>query len=132
MSGVFPDPFMTIAPMSTGRVVPSLGGATLGVFRLPTDPLFFADLTLRNIVGGSRYRVTRNDTGAELASGVAAGTGLVNVTISGVACYANPQLVDIVVRKGTTAPKYQPYTSQTEITKSGGLAFIAQVPDPIA
>jgi hypothetical protein len=104
----------------------------IGANRLPTDPLFFADLTLRNIVAGSRYRITRSDTGAELATGVASGSGLVDVVVSGVSCFSNPQLVTVVVRKASEAPKYVPYEAQTEISKSGGLAFIAQIPDPIA
>lgn len=131
MGTVFNVGGRTLVPVQSGRVTPGMA-QVVSIARLPTDPLFFSNLTLRNIVGGSRYRVTRSDTGAELATGVAAGTGLVDVTISGVSCFSNPQLVDVTVRKGTAAPKYQPYTAQTEITKSGGLAFIAQVPDPIA
>lgn len=131
MTAAINNPWCIVVPAQSGRMAHG-GVHPIGVFRLPTDPLFYADLTLKNIVGGSRYRVTRHDTGAELASGVAAGSGLVDVTISGVACYANPQPVDIAVRQGTSAPKYQPYSTQTEIIKSGALAFIAQIPDPIA
>jgi hypothetical protein len=110
----------------------SLLGTSIGVFRLPTDPLFYADLTLRNVVAGSRYRITRTDTGAELATGLVSGSGLVDQVISGVACYANPQGVNVVIRQGTSAPKYLAYEAQAQIEKSGGLAFIAQVADPIA
>ena len=59
---------------ATGRIEPMFGAGGLiaaGPFRLPTDPLFYADLTLDNIIVGSRYRVTRHSTGDELATGVA-------------------------------------------------------------
>lgn len=128
MSAVITSIGLICGPAPTAKML-SAGAGSVGVFRLPTDPLFYASLTLRNIVGGSRYRITRNDTGAELASGVAAGSGLVDVTISGVACYANPQLVDIVVRNASASPRYKPLNSQAEITKSGATAFIFQVSD---
>lgn len=131
MSAIVPSGFGVILPAPSGRLG-SVGGVTAGAFRLSTDPLFYADLVLRNVIAGSRYRVTRADTGAELASGVVAGSGLVNETISGVACYANPQAVNVIVRQGTSAPKYLPYSGQTEIAKSGGVMFVAQQLDPIA
>lgn len=131
MTAAINNPWCIVVPAQSGRMAHG-GVHPIGVFRLPTDPLFYADLVLRNIVAGSRYRITRADTGAELATGVAAGSGLVDVTISSVACYANPQTVDITVRQGTSTPKYQPYAAQTEIAKSGGLAFISQIQDPIA
>lgn len=123
-----PSPDLTFSPAASAQIAPSLG-VSLGVFRLPTDPLFHAALTLRNAVVGSRYRITRSDTGAELATGIVASATEV---IPGLPCYANPQLVGMAIRKGTTAPKYLPYDAQTEIPKSGGVAFVAQVADPIA
>lgn len=118
-----------VAPAQTGRVGPVPGGHIVGTFRLPADPLFYADLTLRNVVAGSRYRVTRSDTGAELATGVAAGSGLVDVEITGVAAYANPQEVDITVRKATGAPYYKIFNTSAFLAKSGGEAYILQTED---
>jgi hypothetical protein len=119
----------TIANAQTGRVSPMLHGHIVGVFRLPTDPLFYADLTLRNVVAGSRYRVTRADTGAELATGLVSGSGLVDQVISGVACYANPQQVNITVRNASGTPKYKIFDTAAFITKSGASAYIIQIQD---
>lgn len=130
MSGVFPDPRMSISPMSTGRVIPAaMGGLTVGAFRLPTDPLFYADLTLLNVVAGSRYRVTRSDTGDELATGVVSGSGLVDTTLTGIACYASPQSVDITIRNASGATKYKIFNTAALVTKSGGSAYVLQTED---
>jgi hypothetical protein len=101
----------------------------MGVFRLPTDPLFYADLVLQGVVSGSRYRVIKDDDGTELATGEASGT---TVTLSGLPVYANPMLVKITVRKGTTAPKYQPLDTFAYMARGSVSAFISQIPDPIA
>jgi hypothetical protein len=106
-----------------------LWGQGTGVFRLPTDPLFYADLVLQGIVSGSRYRVTKADDDTELATGEAGST---TVTLSGLPVYANPMLVKITVRKGTTAPKYQPLDTYAHMTRGSVSAFISQIPDPIA
>jgi len=94
-----------------------------GVFRLPTDPLFYADLTLENIVVGSRYRVTRASNGEELATGVAASTTEV---ISGVPAYSNPMLIDITVRNASGTPAYRIFDTAAYLYKTGGSAYILQ------
>jgi hypothetical protein len=128
MSAIIPDTFNAFSPAQSGRVE-SLGRYGVGVFRLPTDPLFYASLTLQNIVVGSAYRVTENSTGLLLASGVASSTYEV---IAGIPAYSNPMLVHVAVRKGTTAPKYIPLDAYGNISKSGGTIYISQVPDLIA
>lgn len=100
---------------------------TQTIERLPSDPLFYATLTLRNVVMGSSYRVTRNDTGAELASGQ--DTASDTITIGGIPCFSNPMLVDISVRKGEEAPYYREALTQAELEKSGTAAFIFQIPE---
>lgn len=108
------------------------GWPAVALQRLPTDPLFYATLTLRNILAGSRYRVTRSDTGDELAAGVTAGTGNVDEVISGVACFANPQEVDITVRlfdEGDADPDYESFETRAFIARAGGEAYILQRED---
>jgi hypothetical protein len=124
----FPGPRKTFVPAQSRRTRPT-GNTAIGVFALPTDPLFYADLVLQNIVSGSRYRVTVDDTGEELATGEASST---EVTLEGLAVYANPQLVKITVRKGTSAPKYEPLDTYAYMTRGSVSAYVAQVPDPIA
>lgn len=125
---VVPTPTVAV-PNGNNRVALCSGGAAAGIFRLPTDPLFYATLTLRNVVAGSRYRVTRADTGAELATSLVSGSGLVDEVISGVACYANPQEVDITVRNASGSTKYKPFQTAAFIAKSGGEAYILQSED---
>jgi hypothetical protein len=122
MSTVVPSPYGTITPASSGLTSATLG-VSVGIYRLPTDPLFYASLTLQNIVVGSRYRVTRRDNGQELATGVAASSTEV---IAGVPCYANPMLVDITVRNASGSPTYKIFDTAAYIGKSGGSAYILQ------
>lgn len=130
MTACIPDGGLTFLPAASGKITSvQPGGCSVGVFRLPTDPLFFADLTLDNIVVGSRYRVTRESNGEELATGEAAST---TVNLTGLAVYANPMLVKITVRKGTAAPKYEPLDTYVNMTRGTTTAYISQVPDPIA
>lgn len=120
---IFPNPLISIGEAVRGKAAGACGAFSLSYSRLPTDPLFYADLTLENIVVGSRYRVTRNDTGAELATGVAASTTEV---ISGIPCFANPMLVDITVRKASGSPNYIIFDTAAYIPKAGGSAYILQ------
>src|SRR5574340_1291854 len=125
MGAVIVTPWVTVCPAHTGNVSPVGGSLTVGAFRLPTDPLFYADLVLQNVVAGSRYRVTRNDTGAQLALDVAPGSsGVVDVTISGVPCYANPMQVDITIRNASGSPTYKVFNTSAFIDKTGGSAYV--------
>ena len=94
--------------------------------RLPTDPLFYADLTLENIVVGSRYRVTRRSTGAELAIGVAGSTSEV---LAGLPCFTNPMQVDITVRNASGSPAYRVFDTSAFMVKAGASAYILQQAD---
>ena len=129
MSICLPDSRGTFTPLSRGEMVSLAAmGGTIGIFRLPTDPLFYTNLTLENIVVGSRYRVTRASTGEELATGDSAST---TVNLTGLPVYSNPMLVKITVRKGTTAPKYQPLDTFVNLTRETATAYIAQISDTI-
>ena len=120
-----PFPSFTLSPASSATIWPSLK-CSLGVQRLPTDPLYYADLTLQNVVSSSRYRVTRADTGAELATSTGGGSDIV---IADVPCYANPMLVNISVRNASGATKYKPFETAAYIYKTGGSAYIIQQVD---
>ncbi len=128
MTALIPHLRGAVGEVVRGKITPHSFGA-MGVFRLPTDPLFYADLVLQGVVSGSRYRVIKDDDGTELATGEASGT---TVTLSGLPVYANPMLVKITVRKGTTAPKYQPLDTFAYMARGSVSAFISQIPDPIA
>lgn len=121
-----PGGAFVICRSATGRLEPGVGAGGLmasGPFRLPTDPLFYADLTLDNIVVGSRYRVTRRSNGDELATGVAAST---SETISALPCYSNPMLVDITVRNASGSPAYRVFDTSASLSKAANSAYILQ------
>lgn len=129
MSASLPSPIFTFVPAQSARIAPAAFSGALGVFRLPTDPLFYADLTLRNVIAGSRYRVTRTDTGAELATGLVTGSGPVDWVISGMDCFANPQQVNITVRNASGSPKYKVFNTAAFVPKAGVDAYILQTED---
>lgn len=94
----------------------------------PTDPMFYAEITLENIVVGSRYWVAESaDLTNVLATGVAASTTEV---LSNVPAYANPMLVEIRVRKATSGTRYLPFVTYGYLVRAGITAYIAQVEDP--
>ena len=103
-------------------------GAGIGTLRLPTDPIGTFTLILTNVVVGSTLRVEAQSTGATLYDGVAA-TSSPSITLL---CYASGSPLNalrIKVRKGTSAPFYQPYeTLDTAIVGSRSI-FVSQVLD---
>lgn len=123
MSACIPNAFLTVVPAARGKNTPAPAALSVGVFSLPTDPLFYADLTLENIVVGSRYRITRRDNGDELAAGVAASATEV---LAGLAVFANPMPVDITVRNASGTPTYRIFDTSASLYKAGGSAYILQ------
>lgn len=94
----------------------------------PTDPQGSMVLTLTNVVVGSRYRVEDATSGALVAEGTAAASS-VALTLD---YYLPNQTVKIKVRKGTAAPKYQPFDTLAVIGSADQAIYVAQVADPIA
>lgn len=104
---------------------------TYGRSRLPTDSLGMCGIRIRNAVTNSRYRIEVASTGALVAEGsVASDDFTVNVPYYATGDAKNS--MSLKVRKGTTAPKYQPFQTQVEAGPAGALAFISQIPDSIA
>jgi len=115
--------FPTLQPAARGKIVSSGGNRSMGTLRLPTDPLYYMELTLENIVVGSRYRITRQSTGQELASGVASSTTEV---ISGVPVYSSNMLMAVTVRKASGSPNYRIFDTNVYAAKLGASAYILQ------
>ena len=114
-----------------GRTVP-IGPTVLGVCRLPSDPIGSVNLTLTNLVAGSRIHIMpQTDTTNTLYDDVAASS---TETISLlVYAYGSP-LNDLLirVRKASAAQKYQPFETLSTITTAPQSVYISQVPDLIA
>lgn len=122
-------PTLGAAFVMRGRGVSQItGGFASAQQVLPTDPQGTMTLTLTNLVVGSRYRVEDATTGALVADGTAA-AATVPLAIE---YYLPSKTVRIKVRKGTAAPKYQPFDTQAVIGSLSQSIFVAQVADPIA
>ena len=114
---------------ATGKMYARLN-CPRSVVRLPTDPLFYSDVELTNIVAGSRYWIAlASDPDTVLASGTAAST---TVTESGIPVYTNPQLLLVRVRKSSASTKYFPLTVYGYQDRNGASIYISQVADGIA
>lgn len=129
MSVCFPHPSITVIPAARGKSTAS-ATISMGVARLPTDPLFYSDVLLVNIIAGSRYRLSV-DSG-ELATGIVSGSGYVTETISSMPVYANPQLLTLDVRYSSDSTKYLPLTLLAYQTRLGASFYVAQIVDTIA
>lgn len=105
----------------------TINGATVGILRLPTDPIGLLNLTLTNIVVGSNLQVE-----------TATGTPVLNITcdtsteILNLQVYApgspNNDLI-IKVRKGTAAPYYRPWETVLTATVGSQSIYVSQIPD---
>jgi hypothetical protein len=129
MTIIYPNPVGGVIPSARGRLTPGIYGASFGIFRLPTDALFYSAVTLSNIVPGSRYWIApQSDLGSVLALGTAADT---TELIAGVPVYTNPQLIEIHVRSASGDPRYIPLVTYAYQGRDGAFAYISQVEDPI-
>lgn len=106
---------------------PAGEGLNFGQTRLAGEALFNVTLALSNVVTGSAWRVEETD-GTLIDSGTAAAS-TVNVSVP---YYGSDRNVTVKVRKGTAAPKYQPFQTSASITASGASTFVSQVADTIA
>ena len=120
----YATPVARITFVPSGRNKPHAGlSISATAFRLPTDPLFYFTLTLKNIVVGSRYRITRNSDGSELATGVASSTSEV---ISGVPAYSSNMLMNVTVRNASGSPNYKIFDTAAYAVQAGSSAYILQ------
>ncbi len=104
--------------------------------KLPGDVLGQMTLTLTNVVVGSRYRIERQGDGSLAtptanAEGVA-GASTVPITLDYYSSGSANNDLRIKVRKGTAAPKYQPFETLATVGAADQSSYIAQVADPIA
>lgn len=99
--------------------------------RLPTDSIGNFTLTLTNLVVGSAIRIEVASTGSLVEFRTAASaTEVFTIPAYSVGSALND--LRIAVRKGSAAPKYQPFETQATASVGSQSIFIAQVADPIA
>ena len=125
MSAGLPSPSLSLFSLPRSRTSPYSAGLSLGVLRLPTDPIGNFTLTLTNIVIGSAIRVEIASTGATVENRTAgASTEVFTVPAYGVGSAFND--LRIKVRKASTAPTYKPFETQATALVGSQSIFIAQ------
>lgn len=124
MSKIIPSTFRNQARfIPTSKSVPD-GLWDLARNRSATDILFYADITMQNMVVGSRYWITQSSNLSNvLATGVATQS---EFTITHLPAYTNPMLLLVRARKASESPYYKPYDTYTNLTRSGAIVYIAQ------
>lgn len=101
---------------------------TLGVQRLPTDPIGVFSLTLTNVVTGSAIQIESQDGTTTLHNSTAAGS-TVGITMQAYAAGSPLNDLRIKVRKGSAAPYYQPYETLTTAIVGSQSIYVSQIPD---
>jgi len=112
---------------ASSQAVPAMPGA-LGVVRHPGDPVYLTNITLKNIIIGSRYWIAQeSDHSVVLTSGVAAST---DVVLSNIPVYETDMLALVRVRNASGSPPYyKPLDSYAYLTKAAVIVFISQEDD---
>jgi hypothetical protein len=93
------------------------------------NPISFANVTLENIVSGSRWAVFKTSTGSVLDSGTAAATTVTSALIEKVADFT----ITVRVRKDSSGgARYLPFETNATFTGAGARVWVSQVPDTVA
>lgn len=126
MAGI-PNPSLQFFPLSRGKTV-HLGGVSLGVARLPTDPIGIFALTLTHLVVGSVIQVEAAGDGTVFAFLTADSTSE-TINLSAYSAGSPNNDLRIKVRKGSAAPFYQPYETQATAIVGAQSIYVSQIPD---
>ena len=128
MSGCIPNGNLTVISASRGKMTTCPMGLSLGVARLPTDPIGAFTLTLTNVVIGSRIHVEKQSDGTSLYDGLAAASTVV-LPLSVYASGSPYNALRIKVRKGTGSPTYKPFETLTTAIVGAQSIYVGQIPD---
>ena len=127
MSAGIPTPGLQMFPAARGKTI-SRGGITLGVCRLPTDPIGTFTLTLTNVVIGSRIHIETQGDGTTLHDSVAYTTDE-TITLSAYASGSTYNDLRVKVRKGTGSPTYKPFETLATAIVGAQSIYVGQIPD---
>lgn len=106
------------------------GAASLGLLRLPTDPIGSTTVTLTNLISGSAIRIEEADGTLREYREADATSEEFTLQVYSVGSAKNDLVIK--VRKGTAAPKYLPYTTYMTAAVGAQSVYISQVADTIA
>lgn len=126
MSHVHPFALMSFSGLDTAesRAVGMVGFA---VAPLPTDPVGTFSLTLTNLVIGSAVQIEATD-GTPLENRTVDTTTEV-FSLSAYAAGSPLNSLRIKVRKGSSAPFYQPWETLATATPGSASIYVSQIPD---
>ena len=101
---------------------------TITIERLPTEPVGTFELTLTNVVVGSRIHIEKQSDGTQFYDGVAA-TSTVQISLSAYASGNANNDLRIKVRKSSSGTSYKPFeTLATAIVGSQSI-YVGQIAD---
>ena len=127
MSAGIPTPGLQMFPAARGKTT-SRGGVSLGVCRLPTDPIGTFSLTLTNVVVGSRIHIETQGDGTTLHDSVADATSE-TISLSAYASGSPYNALRIKVRKASSAPTYKPFETLATAIVGAQSIYVGQIPD---
>ena len=96
-----------------------------------TDPIGIFLLTLTNVVVGSRVHIEKSSDGTQYYDGVAA-SSTVEIQLDAYSVGNANNNLKIKVRKGSAAPKYQPFETFATAVVGSQAIYVSQIHDPIA
>ena len=117
---IFPAAHILDVNISTSFTQP-IDSSLLSIARLPTDPIYYADLDYTNFQIGSSYKTIYNDIQTVISTGTVAG----DFTISNVS--AN-DAIEVIVTKARKYG-YKEYGSTIAHSRAGAVIYGAQVVD---
>ena len=123
----FPVPWCQVFTLARTRAA-CLASLVVGFAAKTTDPIGVFNLTLTNVVVGSRIHIETQSGGTELHDSVADATSE-TISLSAYASGSPYNDLRIKVRKGTGSPTYKPFeTLATAIVGSQSI-YIGQIAD---
>lgn len=131
MAASIPHGMLTVCGIARGLGASGSLGSSFSALRLPTDALGTHELTLTNVVIGSRIAIRDQANTTTLYDQIAA-TSIVAITLPVYAPGSPLNDLSIRVRKASSAPKYLPFETFQTITVGASSVFISQVHDTIA
>jgi len=121
------------SPRTSKSILTQSGG--IAVQRLPTDPFYYADVVVSNMVDGSRWMLGYDNSGvftefSAAFEGTKSGAG--DFTISNVPAFDDPFLLELRTRKSSAATKYRPLKTYAYHSLNGTSIYVAQIKDQVA
>ena len=103
------------------------GNMSVGRMRLASEPVGVFVLTLGNLVVGSAVQV-QTQGGAPLFNSIASASAM-EVPLQVYAAGSPMNDLQVKVRKGSSAPFYQPWFTQVQAVAGAASIFVSQTPD---